>query len=171
MPFGDWYGCFFCRTGQEIKLAETAQIRWPGLKARAVCAMKRRSSQGQRSMHPEVIMPGYIFFQAGERCAPVAPLPEGILKILTSVKGGHALMGDDAWFAKWLLDQDGVIGVSVAHRVDEKIRILQGPLKELQGSITRIDKRSRNAQVQLQVNGCRIQAWLPFEWLENAGGA
>lgn len=170
MPNGDWYGCIFCRTGQELKLAETAQVRWPGLRARAVCAMKRRSNSGVKTMNPEVIMPGYIFFMARDDCAPMPPLPEGMLRILTSVHGGYALQGRDAWFAKWLIDQDGVIGASVAHRLDERVQILQGPLKELEGCIIRIDKRNQNAQVQLEVNGCKIKAWLPFEWI-SAGEA
>lgn len=151
----------------EMKMAETAQIRWPGMYARAVCAMKRRSRDGIRSLQAEVIMPGYIFFRADEDCVPMPPLPEGMLRILTTVDGDYALCGQDAWFAQWLLDQHGIIGVSAAHWVDERVHIVQGPLKDLEGNIVRIDKRNHNAQVELRVNDCRVKAWLPFEIIES----
>lgn len=169
MPFSEeeWYGCIFCRTGQELKLAETAQLRWPGLQARAVCAMKRRSKDGKKSIAPEVIMPGYIFYRANDACAPSPPLPEGMLRILTAVDGGYALAGQDAWFARWLLEQDGVIGVSQACSLNDRIYIQQGPLKDLHGSIIRIDRRNRNAQVQLEANGIILKVWLPFEYMES----
>lgn len=164
---GKWYGCIFCRTGMELKMADTAEIRWPGMRARAVCAMKRRSRDGVKTLQAEVIMPGYIFFAAEADCVPVQPLPEGMLRVLTTVDGDYALCGQDEWFAKWLLEQDGVIGQSAAHWVDEEIKILQGPLKDLEGYIIRIDKRNQNAQIELRVNGCRVKAWLPFEIIES----
>lgn len=166
MPFC-WYGCFFCRTGQEVKLAQAAESRWPGMKACAVSALKRRSSEGVKTLNSEVMLPGYIFFETTEDCAPTAPFPEGILRLLTNLDGGFALSGQDEWFAKWVIGQNGEIGMSKAHRVGDHIQIQKGPLKDMEGYILRIDRRNRNGLVRLEVNGREIKAWLPFEIVEN----
>lgn len=161
-----WFGCMFCRSGQEIRLADTAELRWPGMKARAVCVLKRRSTGGVKSVGSEVMLPGYIFFEADDGFKPEPPLPDGILRILTTLDGDCALTGHDRWFAKWVLDQDGQIGMSRAHRVGDRVQIQKGPLKDLEGYIIRIDRRNRNGQIRLEMNGKEIKAWLPFEIIE-----
>ena len=112
-------------------------------------------------------MPGYIFYEAAENFRPELPFPEGVLKALKTVDGNWKLTGRDAEFARWLLEKDGEIGVSKAHHVGEKVRIYQGPLKDLEGFVLRIDPRNQNAQIGLEVEGRTIKVWLPFEIVED----
>ena len=162
-----WYGCMFCISGHEQRGAQLVEMRWPGLKARAVSAYKRRSRGGVKSLQLEVVMPGYIFYEAEGDFRPEVPFPEGVLKALKTVDGSWKLMGRDEEFARWLLEKDGQIGVSKAHHVGEKVRIYQGPLKDLEGFVLRIDQRNQNAQIGLEVEGRTIKVWLPFEIVED----
>ena len=162
-----WYGCMFCKSGQEIRLAAASEKCWQGMRARAVCALKRRSRNGVRSLENEVMLPGYIFYEADDGCRPKPPLPEGIFRILTTLDGDCRLLGRDEWFAGWVLKNDGEIGISHAHRVGDRIQIRQGPLKDLEGSILRIDRRNKNGQVRLEIEGREIKVWLPFELVDD----
>ena len=50
-----------------------------------------------------------------------------------------------------------------AHKIGEKIVIVEGPLKDLEGQITRIDKRNRSGQVTVQFAGRQQKIWLGFD--------
>jgi len=163
---GPWRGCLSCMSGQEARVASGVELQWPGVKARPVSAMKRRSSQGVKRLSAEVIMPGYVFFEAPEGFRPTPPYPDGVYRILTTVDGTWRLLGSDDAFARWLLGQDGLLNLSEAHRVGERIVIHSGPLKDLEGYILKIDRRNENGLVQLEVDGRQIRAWLPFEITE-----
>jgi hypothetical protein len=52
-----------------------------------------------------------------------------------------------------------------------RIHIASGPLKDLEGSIVRIDKRNRNAQIALKLQSRIVKAWLGFELLEKEAAA
>ena len=69
-------------------------------------------------------------------------------------------------FARWLLGYDGLLSFSQAHREGDSIRILRGPLKDMEGRIVRVDKRGRSGQVLLNFNGREIAVWLGFELVE-----
>lgn len=158
-----WHGCLFVLTGHENRVASAVEMRWPGIRVRAVSAVKRRSQQGVKRLSVEVIMPGYVFFEAEENFIPTPPYPDGVIRFLTTVDGEWKLMGKDDEFAQWLLAHDGVLNLSQAHKEGERIVIHKGPLKELEGYILKIDRRNENALVQLEAGSKEIKAWLPFE--------
>ena len=165
-----WYGCLFCTTGREIETARKVEMRWDGVKARAASVVKRKSCQGVKRLEKEVILPSYVFFQARDGFEPEFPLPDGVWRMLKTVDGDCRLTGKDEWFARWLLDQDGEIGLSKAYQEGSWIQIEKGPLKDLEGYICRIDRRNRSGQVKLQINGREVKVWLGFELLEKDGG-
>lgn len=167
MPGGEWFGCLFCATGRERDAARKIEMWWPGVKARAVSAVRRRTSAGVKYLEEAVILPGYVFFRADDAFEPTFPLPEGIWRIVRTVDGDCRLTGRDQWFARWMLDQDGVIGLSAARQEGTKVRVQQGPLKDLEGYIVKIDRRNRSGQIALTVNGRELKVWLGFEWLED----
>jgi len=174
------FGCLFCLTGQELNVARGAEDRWDIVSARPVSVLKWRTSHGRKRLEPEVIFPSYVFFEAADGFEPVGRLPEGCLKVLRSGDGDWRLTGYDAWFACWLLDQDGRIGLSQAKKAGDRIQFQQGPLKDLEGSVVRVDRRGRSGLVELNVNGRVLRAWLSFElqdgeddlrWTLRQGGA
>ena len=76
------------------------------------------------------------------------------------------LFGDDLAYAEWVLQQDGLIGVSKAIKVNQKVKIVDGPLAELEGYIVKYDPRNRNCLVELHFMNREIKTWLPFEYTD-----
>ena len=159
-------GCLFCQTGYEGRTAVIVEMQWPGAKARAVKAAKRRSRQGVKRLEMETLLPGYVFFEMDESFQPAMPHPDGVIRILTTIGGDWKLTGQDDAFARWVMQHEGRIEASRAHIVGERVVIHEGPLKDMEGSIIRIDKRNSNALVELQVGGQQVRTWLPFEIVE-----
>ena len=152
-----WRGCLFCMTGQEKRVASMIEMMWPSAKAYAVSAAKRRSRSGVKTIDIEVIMPGYVFFEADRGFSPTKPYPDGCIRMLTTADGGWELVGRDDDFAKWVIAHEGVLCLSQAHQVGERIVIHSGPLKDLEGYVQKIDKRNSNGLVQFEVGGNQIR--------------
>ncbi|MBQ8953633.1 MAG: hypothetical protein IJ048_05920 [Clostridia bacterium] len=165
---GRSFGCVFCLTGQEHLAARSLERDWDIVRARPVSVLKWRTDKGRKSLEPEVVFPSYVFFEADGDFEPHGRMPDGCLKVLKSSEDEWRLAGYDKWFAGWLLDQDGEIGLSKARRVGDRIQIQQGPLKDLEGCIVKVDKRGRSGQVKLDVNGRTLTVWLGFELLDDA---
>ena len=158
------YGCVFCITGKEQALAEQIQSLCPSVSAITMRRMKYRTYKGSKYREEAVVLPGYVFFSAPTEIKPSDCFPkQDIIRILTSEKWHWQLMGEDEEFARWLFTYDGLLDFSKAYREGERIRILSGPLKDLEGKITRIDKRGCSGQVILNFNGRSIPVWLGFE--------
>ena len=76
------------------------------------------------------------------------------------------LFGDDLAYARWVLKQNGLIGMSKAVKVNERVRIIDGPLAEMEGHIVKYSKRNRNCLVEVEFMNRKVEAWLPFEWTD-----
>lgn len=165
MPAERAYGCLFCRTGHEIRAAQEMERLWPGITARAAMTVKRRSRSGRKFFTEEVLIPGYVFFAAPAETRLTDRLPVTTLKLLRTQDGEWQLYGRDAWLAEWLMSHDGMVGMSQARQVGDRIQIQSGPLKDLEGFITKVDRRNRSGQVELTVGGKTTRVWLGFELL------
>ncbi len=161
-----WRGCLFCMTGKENQVASRIEILWPGAKAYSLSAIKRRSRKGVKSIETEVIMPSYVFFEVDEGFMPKPPFPDGVIRILKNTDMSWKLTGRDHRFARWVVAHKGVLKLSQAYKVGDRIVIHQGPLKDLEASILKIDRRNRNGLVQLEIGNKRVRSWLPFEIVE-----
>ena len=53
-----------------------------------------------------------------------------------------------------------------AYSVGQTIRILEGPLKEQQGNIVKVDKRNRNCLISLEFIDNVFKVWLAFDLIE-----
>ena len=118
------------------------------------------------------LMPGYIFLFSNERMNPgrLRKL-DGILSVLKYDDGAYALTEKDEKLARWLLKYDGTIGLSKAIREGDHIQIVQGPLKDNIGSITRVDKHRKRAKIELQFNEVVWPVWMDFEFVELEGAS
>lgn len=114
------------------------------------------------------IATGICFFQAECSTEPYAKFPrEHVLRLLTTGENRQwQLAGEDEKFAAWLFQCDGLLGFSKAYKERDKIRIVSGPLKDLEGQILRIDRRGRSGQVVLEFNGRQVKVWLGFELID-----
>ena len=66
----------------------------------------------------------------------------------------------------WLFRYDGLLSLSQAYRDGDRIRIISGPMKDVEGGIRRVDKRGMSGQVLLSFNDREIPTWLSFELID-----
>jgi transcriptional antiterminator NusG len=161
------YGCVFCLTGREPEVAACMEEYVPSLRARTIQITKRFTSRGVTTLSNEVMMHGYIFFEAPGDTQAIELLRRirGTY-VLTYSDGDWRLLGDDRNYAEWMFRYDGVIPLSKAYRIGDQIRIVEGPLKDLEGHITRIDKRNKSGQVSVTLAGREHKIWLGFDLVQ-----
>ena len=160
------YGCVFCLTGKEKQVAEIIQLACPEAKAITMRKTRYRTCHKVKTLEEVIVMPSYVFFKAPSQAEPLAQFPrQDVIRILTTDKGEWRLTGADEQFVKWLFHYDGLLGLSQAFKEGDRIRIVSGPLKDMEGKITRVDKRGCSGQVVLTFNGKDVPVWLSFEMI------
>jgi transcription antitermination factor NusG len=109
---------------------------------------------------------GYVFVYA-EEALDIGSIYaiEHVARVLKYDDGEHDLRGDDRRFASWALLHDGHIALSKAILVGDKTRIIDGPLKNYEGKICKINRQKGRALVDVSVEGSIKQLWLYFEWM------
>lgn len=128
---------------------------------------QRKWVHGQAKDESYYLLPGYVFLFANERLY-VSDLQrvDGVIRVLSGMDGAHELYGDDERFARWLLENDGVIGISKAIREGERIRVVEGPMADYGGTIIKVNKQRRRALVAFQFDGVAWSSWVDFDWVE-----
>ena len=86
--------------------------------------------------------------------------------MLTDGEGCWQLRGADRTIAEKLFSVNGVIGLSKAYYVGDRLRVTEGFLKDYQGSIIRVNRRAGTAQIRIEFDGKMITAWVGFEMLD-----
>lgn len=161
------YGCVFCLTGKEALIAHYIENQNPDIRATAVRQTKRHTHRGITTLRDEVVFNGYVLFQAPENTPVYDALPtEEPLSLLTYSGGDWRLYGDDERYAQWVFRNNGLIKLSRAYKLGDRVHIIDGPLKDLEGHITRVDHRNRNGQVTIPFGGKLIKIWLGFDIIE-----
>ena len=145
------YGCLFCITGREERVAEQIRSVCPEVQTTTMRQLKYRTHNGEKCLEESLLLPSYVFFRVDGK--------------------DWQLQGDDLLFVQWLFRQRGLLGVSQACQEGDRVRILSGPLKDLEGSVRRVDRRGRSGQVVLSFRGREISVWLGFEWVAKPDGA
>lgn len=162
------YGCLFCSTGKEEKVVDLL-MKIDGLHmAITPKQIQHRSVQGRKFTVERTLLPSYVFFLADKQIeiSSVYRL-DHVLRLLR-YEDGWALQGRDLEFATWIFSHDGMLGMSKVYRIGERIVITDGPLKELEGTIERIDRHNRNGLVSLDFDGKQLKVWLAFEYVTEA---
>lgn len=120
------------------------------------------------------LFPGYLFFQWGE--------PELTPAVISSIRRTRhyirflpasdriaPLNALDSEIIRRLLSLGRELGSSlVTFDENNRIRVIEGPLMGLEGSIVKVNKRKRRAKVALDMNDSPIFFDLSFEVLEVA---
>lgn len=160
-------GCIFCKTGSEeaaVRLLETT----PRLQRAFVPKkVEHHSEKGVKSTVKKVLFPGYVFFVAEESWTPTLGMyhADYILRLLRT-DNGWQLKGEDEALVRWLLRHDGLLDLSKAYQEGTRVVIKSGPLKELEGVITKVDRHNRNGRVTLNLFGRETHVWLAFDLVE-----
>ena len=161
------YGCIFCRTGNEAQLVRSLQREHPEIQVLSAAKVRMRR-QGKMLVEEQVsLFPGYLFFMA-DPDFEIRPLfyREDVFRVLHDSRGDWHLKGEDEKFARSLFEQNGVIGLSKAYYEGDRIRIVEGMLKQYEGRILRVNRRSHTAQVCVGVTGQEVVMWLGFELID-----
>lgn len=162
------YGCVFCRAGRECAVAQSMRLLFPWLDATPLSQMKHRSVRGVKTAEERILLPGYVFFQTSEveyREMELYRISDAF-RLLKDSSGEWALSGKDAWFAGWVFEQGGLVQMSEAYEVGDRVVVRSGPLKSFEGQLLRIDKRSRNGLVEFRFDERVWRVWLGFELVE-----
>ena len=161
------YGCVFCVTGREESVAVSLEAQNHDLRASPVSQVKYKSFHGIKSTEQKIIMPGYVYFQTKSHKPPDLRYVEDSIRLLCPSEKNWALWGMDEWFAKWLFENHGVIGMSKARiNAENRVEAVIGPLKILEDYIRRVDKRGHGAQVALPFYDREVLIWLPYELVQ-----
>lgn len=162
------YGCLFCTTGKERYVAQRVEQVCPVVRAVPAVLEKHKSVQGQKFRVEAILLPGYVFFEAPSAMVPGACLPrEHVIRVLADEQGVWQLTGSDEAFARWLFSYGGVLRFSKARLENGWVRLLSGPLKDMEPQIVRFDRRGRSGQVRLMFNGHEQLTWLGFELIND----
>lgn len=160
-------GCVFCKTGSEEATACMLNATPHMIRALVPKKLQHHSERGVKSIVKRVLFPGYVFFQAEERWifARRRFHADSVLRLLCK-DGDWRLRGDDEKYVRFILEHDGLLEMSKAYQVGTRVVFKSGPLKELEGIVTKVDRHNRNGMVTLNMFGRETSVWLPFEMLE-----
>jgi len=113
------------------------------------------------------IIPGYIFLETEQALnyfewKKICKV-ECIYYPLKYQDNQRKLRGKDLEFTHFLKRNKGIIKKSKAVEVGNKVKILEGPLKEFEGKIVKINRRKKYAAVKIEGEGIDKIIWLSYE--------
>lgn len=91
---------------------------------------------------------------------------EDAYRVLGNGCDARELWGSDLAFAEWLLQNDGIIGISRIRRTGEKIEILSGPMRYFMTDIVKVNKHTKNALARMDFLGEHREIWLAFDFVD-----
>lgn len=159
--------CLFSLPGLETQIAEEINNNYEYCLATPLTKMSHRSRNGFKYDVQEVMIGGYIFlFLEKGRDVFKIRSAKNYFKILSYKNDNGKLYGKDLEYANWVLDVEGFLSVSDAININGRIKIVNGPLKNMEGSIVEYSRRNRNCCIEIDLLGQKIRTWLPFDWVD-----
>ncbi len=159
--------CLFTLEGLETKIADELNKRYEYCLVSPLLKMAHRSKKGVKYDVQEVLLGGYLFvYLPIDRKVYYLKSDNYYFKVLSKDNDNGKLVGKDLEYADWVLSQEGVLSVSEAIRIDGKVKIVGGPLKNLEGQIVEYSKKNRNCCIEIELMSQKIKTWLPFDWID-----
>ena len=157
----------FTLSGKEEELAQELNNKYEDIYCLVLKRMVHRSIHGIKWDEQQVLIKGYVFvyMKTNDDIRSIRS-DNNPYKILKKELEYGKLFGRDYEYSKWVLEQNGLIGISKAVKINEKVKIVEGPLEQLEGYIVEYDKRNRNCCVEVNFMGQIVRTWLPFEYLD-----
>lgn len=142
--------------GDEEKFSERVQRKILGIRT-IVFKKKMRLKKGKQ--YEERLFPGYVFLET-DREIDVCAFRKiiGFCRFLPETKDAHRILGNDLEIIKKLLFYGTVMDeVPVMFDENDKVVILSGPFKGLDGHVVAVNKRNHRLNVQLDfMNGMKL---------------
>ena len=152
--------CVYCYMGCEDYFARMAT----GAKVIVPYRIRRDKEQGKWVDKKIKMIPGYAFIYADSIQDIVEATRSFKVRLLAYQDNDYMLRGTDLDFARWIWNNDGVIGVSAAIHEQDRVKIISGALKEAEGTIVQIDRRHKLAKVELEIG---LRVWLSYDWIDS----
>jgi transcriptional antiterminator NusG len=160
--------CVFCESTRESKV----ELFLKNLGYNVISALAERKvvKNGKTIKELRSIIPGYVFFENDNE-----PEWNEIIKskhIYYPIRYGNnekKLRDNDLRFVKWLMKNRGIIKISKAVEIGKKIKIIEGPLKEMEGNIVKINKKQKCVGVNIEGEGIKNIIWLSYEYIKING--
>ena len=117
--------------------------------------VRKKRYQGRWHEEQKVLFPGYIFVDTSDIelfCQYLAKVP-GFKKVLRDADEIAPITEEEKAYLLSMMDEHYIVQVSVGYLIGEKICITEGALKNYQGSIYRIDRHRRTAQLMVNLFG------------------
>jgi transcriptional antiterminator NusG len=162
-----WYAVQV-RTGQEEKVKTLCNIMIPE-EFLEECFIPRYEKKvkyfGSWHIDTEVLFPGYIFMiseQIDDLRVAVKKIPT-LTKILGDEDGVIALYEKEVKFLKKFGKDDHLIKLSQGHMENDWIVITDGPMKDFEGTIKKIDRHKRSAVIEVEFFGRKMDVKVGLE--------
>jgi len=158
----------YLKRARDVLSAPEQRLRWPRRNLRI-----RRRGVWQDCVAP--IFPGYLFLQA-EGVPPqlyrsMKGLP-GFMRFLKDNQHIEPLGPRDRDIGLHFLAYGEIVDRSkVVFDENRRIRVISGPLKDLEGRIVKVDRRKGRARVALELAETAFLIDFGFDCLEEAAGA
>ena len=145
------------RTGEEERFRlQAARFLQPG---RERLFWPRRSLRIRRQGHwrdcVSPLFPGYLFLQAEQLAAGLYRSLKGLPGFLRFLRDNHHIeplgLRDRQLLQHFLSYGEVLERSTVCFGSDQRIRVISGPLKTLEGRIVRVDRRKGRARVRLEL--------------------
>ena len=154
--------CVFCKNGFE-KNVETF-LRNNGYKI--IPSIVERNIVKNRKFIQESrpLISGYVFFEYEDTPNWIEIRKfEHILYPLAYYDNTKQLRNNDKKFVQWLVQNNGIIKISKAIKNGNKIKVMEGPLKDYEKKIVKINKRQKCAKIKIDEEGIINYIWLSYE--------
>lgn len=130
--------------------------------------------KGKTKEHLAPIFPGYIFLET-ESIPPAIYWTlrkvSGFFRFLKNNQQIEPLEGIDRELLMHFLSFGEVVEKSTVYfDENQKIRVMKGPMKGLEGRVIKVDKRKQRAKIKLDLYDDSFEIDFGFDLLENAEG-
>ena len=115
------------------------------------------------------LYPGYIFIIGEWNINDAKKIIQltGVVKFIGGLLSPGTLKNEEKEIIN-KITKDGIAGFSQVIKENTKIKVISGPLKELEGVIQSVDRRKQKAIVNLPLLNSVVKVTLGFEYIESS---
>jgi transcriptional antiterminator NusG len=162
-------------TGKETEFRSLARTRVSADRSATLYIPTRRlpiRRGGKVRLEDKPIFPGYLFANVQELLPTIVGAYRrvpGFVRWLGDENGPIALADKDLEVLQILMGYGELLGISRAKfDPDQRIQVVDGPLKGLEGRIIRVDKRKQRARVRLDMYSDSFEVDFGYELIADA---
>ena len=159
--------CLYVLYGLEVLIANKFNQKFPDLLSLPILKYQHKSVNGVKTIIQKPMLSKYVFLYLPKDMNVYDLKIDGsTFKILNPKNDDGKLVGYDLKYALRMLQAGGIVDMSKAIKENDRVKIVSGPLKEVEAKIIKMDPRNRNAKVVVDFMGRSTEIWLPFEYMD-----